>query len=105
MEFKGTKGAWAIENLHEPEKGKYAADEINISSLKVTDRVNMVNIATVWHTYLFSEDAKANALLISKAPEMLSMLQRIYSSWYTSEPDEDLPIQEIQQLIKEATEL
>jgi len=74
MEFKGTKGTWVIENLHEPEKLEGKADMINISALKVTNRINHLNIITVWRTNLFSENAKANALLISKSPVLLQAI-------------------------------
>jgi hypothetical protein len=99
MEFKGIKGKWSFEHEYD---NKYKQDTFVISSYEA----NSNTFISVWSGMNDGiEEARANALLISKAPEMLSMLQRIYSSWYTSEPDEDLPIHEIQQLIKEATEL
>jgi hypothetical protein len=99
MEFKGIKGKWSFEQEYD---NKYKQETFVISSKDA----NIDTFVSVWSgNFNGIEEARANALLISKAPEMLSMLQRIYSSWYTSEPDEDLPIQEIQQLIKEATEL
>jgi len=95
MDFKGTKGKWHIENLHAPKEGKYPAFEIDIST--ETEE----NMCTVWYAELFAEEAKANALLISKAPEILQMLERARKALLMVDPLSD----EIEQLIKEATEL
>lgn len=81
MEFKGTKGKWInSSNAVHDEKGK-----------------------CVCITY---ENRRANALLISKAPEMLEMLQRIENilTYDTIEPNSPLQ-EEIYNLIKKATEL
>lgn len=48
------------------------------------------------------EEAEANALLISKAPEMLEMLERILEFSIEDAPNIK---QEIEQLMKEATEI
>ena len=72
--------------------------------------VTYPTIATVNTTFINNEEAKANALLISKAPEMLEMLQRLrkdvdfgFSSWGN---DKGLMLsEELESLIKEATEL
>jgi hypothetical protein len=93
MEFKGTKGKWIIENLNKPRKGKYPAFEIDIST------ENEDNMCTIWYSELFSENAKANALLISKAPEMIEMLNNV-KNYLGSDVRE-----KVEQLIKEATEL
>lgn len=91
---------WYIENLNNPEPGKYPAYEINISSEKEA------NICTVWYSDLFSDEAKKNALLISKAPEMLEMLQRIEKILTYESIEPNSPIQfKMFQLINEATEL
>lgn len=80
-EFKGTKG---LKILASNEKGfGLGVDNDNIK-------------LSIWGN---DEEAKANALLISKAPEMLDMLGRIAYG-------ENVPtILEIEQLIKEATEI
>ena len=96
MEFKGTKEEWYVENLNSPNKGKYPAFEIDISS------ESQSNICTVWYANLFSEEAKANALLISKAPQMLQMLKYLIEDEQLSNESIQL---EILELIKEATEL
>jgi hypothetical protein len=51
---------------------------------------------------------QANALLISKAPEMLEMLNEIYQEWCETgicENKLDSYMSQIKKLIKEATEL
>jgi hypothetical protein len=98
MEFKGTKGKWYIENLNEPKEGKYPAFEIDIST-----EIEQ-NMCTIWYSELFAVEAKANALLISKAPEMLVMLEGIVKA---KEYDllQKYDFTQIEQLIKEVTEI
>jgi hypothetical protein len=82
MEFKGTKGKWEV-TISNEYCGDYSIRTENGSATS------------------FEDDA--NALLISKAPEMLEMLKVIFleklngTNIITYEP--------IEQLIKEATEL
>jgi hypothetical protein len=97
MEFKGTTGKWYIENLNEPKKGKYPAFEIDIS----TERAEAM--CTVWHCEDLSDEIKANALLISKAPEMLEMLIKLRGELTAVTPEKIHD--ELEQLIKEATEI
>lgn len=90
MEFKGTKGKWII---------------------KYSDRDNSYDVVTkesfIASTLNASNESKINALLISKAPEMLEMLKEILldleevnipTSMYDT-------LKRAKQLIKEATEL
>lgn len=98
MEFKGTKGKWIV--------------GINYNDVVLTDtgayRPN--SMQTVNST---TNELKANALLISKAPELLEMVNRmlnVYGRGY--EPKDGVQdtvgsklYKEAQQLIKEATEL
>jgi hypothetical protein len=97
MEFKGTEGKWSIKNLNTPEKGKYPALEITISTEE--DEA----MCTVWYSKVFGKKVckqqKANALLISKAPEMLEMLIDI-KGYLGSDVRE-----KVEQLIKESTKL
>lgn len=80
MEFKGTKGKWVLNN-------------------HVIESYLGNDIAEVWDSN--DEENQANALLISKAPEMLELLQSLVSSEMTP-----LAIRkQAKQLIKEATEL
>jgi hypothetical protein len=89
-EFKGTKGKWVI--------------GINDDQTVLTDngayRPNAMQITTSTKIEL-----KANALLISKAPEMLAMLEDIYSKYERDQHLLNVSPSKIQQLIKEAKEL
>lgn len=84
MEFKGTKNNWR----------------------KTTEGVIFNNedlaIAIICFHDIKEQEQKANALLISKAPEMLEMLKKIYFGNDYKNPKLHM---EIKQLIKEATEL
>lgn len=79
MEFKGTKGKWKVfDDYIQDESGGLIAD-----------------------CFPTNEEDRANALLISKAPEMLTMLVRLRDT-------EDFGISEVEdiaKLIKEATEI
>jgi hypothetical protein len=69
MEFKGTKGKWEIYwNIQYP--------DILIS----TDEVDIATVDSWDHDTTYEEESKANALLISKAPEMLKMLNKTLSN-------------------------
>jgi hypothetical protein len=99
MEFKGTKGKWEISTDNE--------EGILITSMHPQNR----DIASVWKydvTFLENQEAKANALLMSKAPEMLEMLQIYLADLNNIIPPSDAQrnrIQDVEQLIKEATEI
>jgi hypothetical protein len=88
MEFKGTKGKWRVCEKHET-----IIDE------------NGYGIAQI-HGIINEKEWKANALLISKSPEMLEMLKDIVVRF---EDNDRLSMMEIsilndcKQLIKEAT--
>jgi hypothetical protein len=87
MEFKGTKGKWFIWR----------------EDLIVTDYDTKEDVVCIKPQIKNIENWKANALLISKAPEMLEMLQSLLNE------SEDIVHSEIkkhiEQLIKEATEI
>jgi len=101
MEFKGTKGKWEL--------GGATIEGVLISARHPQNR----DICTVWAydvEFLEQQEAKANALLISKAPEMLEMLNDLHGridfsgeAWGSNEGIE--LSNKIKQLIKEATEL
>lgn len=120
MEFKGTPGEW------------YLGDDCNICSKVVDERVknhkdeivkekDSGEIAQCWedfhdNTIKPREECFYNALLISKAPQMLKMLQSIVDDFegdymvngvIVDNPYEWLidRYKEAKQLIKEATEL
>lgn len=99
MEFKGTKGKWLMTHP----KGSNGF-------LYVGLRPNEGNIATCYTVDADSArfrnvtiETKANALLISKAPEMLEMLKEVKSRLKGN----GFPslTAKIEQLIKEATEI
>jgi hypothetical protein len=95
--FKGTKGKWLVSELN--------FDEIKSES--------GFSIADVWDMqagiFPNPDEAKANALLISKAPEMLEMLEKltlVFDNFrMPTEANLKTYSSEIKQLIKEATEL
>ena len=96
-EFKGTKGKWKIKDIK--------------SALETTINSNEYRIAEVKHykgknfNDPIEKEAKANALLISKAPEMLELLINFTKAipdngrW-----DYQSCMSEAHKLIKEATE-
>jgi hypothetical protein len=95
-EFKGTKGKWAIKKNIEGcflISGENWEDFCEV--VTVTDGTDFDG--------KFAEQAQANALLISKAPEMLEMLEKLKYrlDWF----NDDVSVSEIKQLIKEATQL
>ena len=99
MEFKGSKGKWNIERHQHQLCGDYLIIDENDYQLAIADNEYIQDY----------EKTKANALLISKAPEMLEMLQKIVLMTETCngtfEDFREIYNAEIKQLIKEATEL
>jgi hypothetical protein len=93
--FKGTKGKWSITDG--------LPNGQDIQALRIQSDPEEWDIAAVWDD-IPSEDAKANALLISKAPEMLEMLEELLQYGANHGMPFDL-YEKTQQLIKEATEL
>ena len=99
MEFKGTKGKWELSE----NGGVYVTSNIGMICDLVTS----------------SKEDKANALLISKAPEMLTALQEVIRLRDLIDYDESIVnesnigeasalrqiLNRIETLIKEATEL
>lgn len=105
MEFKGTKGRWVLSS----------SENLNGRLLFVIQNAFYDSKPSdlLIHITSFSEVEiqKANALLISKAPEMLEMLKKISEfidgyenvNYWARLLQREVP--EIKQLIKEATEL
>jgi hypothetical protein len=95
MEFKGTKGKWHVsyeyDEMWEQETAQIGVDNENECFI------------TCWSNFI-EDEYKANALLISKAPELLDMLKGIYQMGSGSVLAEQ-NIEAIEQLIKEATDL
>ena len=97
MEFKGTKNQWKIEGVDKT--FVYALNEKGTNAFSL-------NINNDGRTELVEQ--QANALLISKAPEMLEMLQIYLADLNNIIPPSDAQrnrIQDVEQLIKEATEI
>lgn len=96
MEFKGTKGKWE-------------ADEDHVGSLDDSIHGNLICIIPEHYYPDSRKNWKANALLISKAPELLEMLKVARDKFLDLKYEHDSSLKdiqwEIQQLIKEATEL
>jgi PHD/YefM family antitoxin component YafN of YafNO toxin-antitoxin module len=94
MEFKGTKGKWIV----------YPTDSVE-SHLDIA--INSDKSDCVCWVYSKSDykeiNGKANALLISKAPEMLEMLKEIRNQMEDGRTY--ITKEDIQRLIKSATEI
>ena len=88
--FKGTKGKWVF-------------DDTDIFSLNREESKPVEFIAVNGMAYSSNSNWEANALLISKAPEMLDMLEKLYPIF--RELNVGPLANEIEKLIKEATEL
>jgi hypothetical protein len=84
MEFKGTKGKWYVSKAH-----KTINDEKGFGIAQENGHRN-------------SNEWDANALLISKAPEILEMLKKVVKYYHIYESD---ILDEAKQLIKQATEI
>lgn len=96
MEFKGTKGRW--ETTTEPSNGDTSIDAIGI----ISNCEYQWDICAVWKDFGFEEEKpKYNALLISKAPEMLYLLNDLLHDKGIN----DVSRREIELLIKSATEI
>ena len=93
--FQGTKGRWLIDKLSDYEKS--TSNCITCEKGWTEDSKWIANVY-VNHLGVDKNEGIANTKLISKAPEMLEMLEWIASGQYIDKS-------EIQQLIKESTEL
>lgn len=94
MEFKGTKGKWELK------------DCTLLNPNRDSKKGNIWEIAQCYTGFNEKEtitQCKANALLISKAPEMFEMLKDILSG--IRGENFEVTEYEIEQLIKQATEL
>jgi hypothetical protein len=108
--FKGTKGTWLnkfngcyfdVYRKEDHEDGRSLA----VSVILYESNPNVVGVNNISKL----DECKANALLISKAPEMLEMLEKISLVLDNfNPPTKETALNwsnEIKQLIKEATEL
>ena len=107
MEFKGTKGKWYVSFIddHNTSNNNCGCHSVT------TNREKKIGMIDIWfsdsHIIKSKEEALANALLISKAPEMLEMLIGFVERWDFVNPHlfHNAEIEQARQLIKEATEL
>lgn len=100
MKTKFTKGKWNIED--KSSNGILPKED----AFSIVENTFVWDICAVWKDCEDITTAKANALLISKAPEMFQMLvkvrQAILSEDYTRMLCES---QSIKELLKEVTEI
>lgn len=92
MEFKGSKGKWF---------SSYINGSWLIQDLESYQEGFRTTIAEVYYFNDGKDTAEANALLISKSPEMLEMLKECYKYL----PYEGVMRKKVDNLIKQATEL
>ena len=96
--FKGTKGKWKIKDIKSPFETTINSSEYRIAEVKHFEGKNFNDP--------IEKEAKANALLISKTPEMLEMLNRFMEiTRELNHPRLDHLRGSANRLIKEATEL
>jgi predicted transcriptional regulator len=92
MEFKGTKGKWVLKTFPE--------GQISVRNESDTRKICVPRVQNY-------EESLANLLLISKAPEMLEMLE-IFESYFVGKQIDEYEYQlklDLKQLIKESTEI
>jgi hypothetical protein len=97
MEFKGSDKEWILfENVNENGRYLFTLRNVNYENKLKDFQIQASTISEV-------ETLKANMLLCSKAPEMLEMLQKVCQKLKGN----GFPMlqKEIEQLIKQATEL
>ncbi len=97
MEFKGTKGNWEVF------KKDIFGDVDNYQSIRAGSGYYDDKDPQIGFN-LTGFASKENALLISKAPEMLEMLKDLLESWEVGN-FENQQFVFVKQLIKEATEI
>ena len=94
MEFKGTKGKWSI--------GVVPEYNDTLKSAMIEIQTNSVWVCKIQNNGIIqSEEGNYNALLISKAPEMLYLLKDLLHDKGLNEVSR----REVKLLIKQATEL
>lgn len=103
-EFKGTKGKWKY--LHSESKDAWNVIGAQLGSrYKIARCPYLQNIDfSIEYNEQEKTEQKANALLISKAPEMLELLNKVKFYAEVHGMQSDL-YNEIEQLIKQATEI
>ena len=101
MEFKGTKGKWEYKVIYKKKRPKITVQIPIREDYNQELVLGIIGEDDCTVASCCCREEHANALLISKAPEMLEMLEIILQS-------ENTPIvhrKKVKQLIKEATEI
>jgi len=102
MQFQGTQGEWVYENRN----GNYYIQKQNSQTRKEFIG-QMLYVGKT--TEPLSKEGEYNALLVSKAPEMLEMLKVARDKFLDLKYEHDSSLKDIQweieELIKQATEL
>ncbi|MGJ1420474.1 hypothetical protein ACR79T_12675 [Sphingobacterium spiritivorum] len=102
MEFKGTQGPWQVRQEVDE---KYDQPIFNIDTSDGSEE----SIITVWSGLNIDDNlddrTTANALLISKAPEMLALLQECADTFVVCDSSDRMLKLKIQELIKSATQI
>lgn len=99
MEFKGTKGKWFACCMKNTPHFIFA-NEGDVTICKPYQKQDLTNLS--------DEEFRSNVLLISKAPEMLEMLNwfaEYFTDLYHEGTEVDCKVLEAKKLIKESTEL
>lgn len=96
MEFKGTRGKWVA---------NYQTGSWLIQDKETYQKGLKGCLAEVYYFDDGKDTAEYNSLLISKAPEMLEILKRSLRYLSCGNIQQKNFIREVEQLIKQATEL
>lgn len=103
MEFKGIKEKWHIQISHKEDHERISIKTDDISCVGINDyNGDFISVAICGNSK--NEVVQANALLISKSPELLKMVAKFINEHETDTRSWET-INEAKQLIKEATEL
>ena len=106
MEFKGTKGKWEYKVIYGKKRPKITVQIPIRENYNQELVLGIIGEDDCTVASCCCREEHANALLISKAPEMLEMLKRVSECRILTEMSNNHPIkEEIEQLIKEVTEI
>ena len=108
MEFKGTKGKWKYEVIYGKNRPKIIVQIPIRESYNQELILGIIGEDDCTVASCCCREEHANALLISKAPEMLEMLKKLKDAMLELMEHQDgweEDYEELEKLIKEATEL
>lgn len=97
--FKGTKSKWSIDDYNG--KGSVIDIIVNINNDEDGQIAQVYSLNEMCYKEFQNDEHKANALLISKAPELLEMLEKVINN--SDVPNEIFD--EAKKLIKKSTTL